>query len=402
MVARFEPLELAGHPGILRHTVTPGGTMIPSQRQLFGVPEGVAYFNCAYTSPLPEPVLEAGRAAMELKRTPWLMTPDLFFTGLEAARSAFAALLGCDADGVAVVPSVSYAMAVAARNLPLAQDKAVLILDEQFPSNVYSWLKTAPGRVRAVPRPAEGTWSDHVLSFITEEIGLVALPHCHWIDGTVFDLAAVRAACDRVGAHLVVDATQSLGAMPFDLGAIRPDILAVSGHKWLLGPYGVGFCYVAEPWRGGEPLEENWLNREGSEDFSRLTEYRDAYRPGARRYDVGEASNFILMPMAEAALKLVASWGVSNIAASLSRITGRLALTGQAFGLTPTPAAERAPHLIGLKLPHGPAKPAATGMAKQNVFVSARGGTLRVAPHLFVEDADITHFTDALARSLST
>ncbi|MBI4806899.1 MAG: aminotransferase class V-fold PLP-dependent enzyme [Desulfovibrio sp.] len=376
--------------------------MIGNQRLLFGIPDGIAYFNCAYTSPLPEPVLEAGREAMELKRSPWLMTPDRFFADLEAARAAFSRVLGAKPEGVAVVPSVSYSMAVAAKNLPLAKDKAVLILDEQFPSNVYSWLKMAPGRVRAVPRPGEGTWSDSVLSFITDEIGLVALPHCHWIDGTVFNLKAVREACDKVGAHLVVDATQSLGAMEFDLDAVRPDILAVAGHKWLLGPYGVGFCYVDERWRRGEPLEENWLNREGSEDFSSLTEYRDNYRPGARRYDVGEASNFILMPMAAAALTLIDSWGVDKIAMSLSTITKKLALTGQAFGLTPTAESERAPHMIGLRLPHGPAKPVAAAMAKENVFVSARAGTLRVAPHLYANAADIEQFTNVLARSLST
>lgn len=376
--------------------------MIANQRLLFGVPENVAYLNCAYTSPMPEPVLEAGREAMELKRTPWLMGPDKFYLGLEAAREAFAKVLGCNADAAAVTPAVSYAMAVAARNLPLPEGKHVLILDEQFPSNVYSWLKMAPGRVRAVARPAEGTWSDTVLSYITDDVGLVALPHCHWIDGTVFDLAAIRAACDKVGAHLVIDATQSLGAMPFDLDSVRPDVLAVSGHKWLLGPYGAGFCYVDEKWRGGEPLEENWLNRAGSEDFSRLTEYRDEYRPGARRYDVGEASNFILMPMAAKALELIATWGVENIAATLAGVTRKLALTGQAFGLTPTPAEERAPHMIGLKLPHGPAKPVAEAMARENVFVSARGGTLRIAPHLYVNGADLDRFTDALARSLST
>ena len=376
--------------------------MIASQRQLFGVPEDIAYFNCAYTSPLPDPVLEAGRAAMELTRFPWRMASDKFFESLEDARSCFAAVLGCEADGVAATPAVSYAMALAAKNIPLAPDRHVLVLDEQFPSNVYSWLKMAPGRVRAVARPAEGTWSDAVLEHIGEDVGLVALPHCHWVDGTVFDLAAVRKACDRVGAHLVVDATQSLGAMPFDFAAVRPDMLAVSGHKWLLGPYGVGFCYVSEALRGGEPLEENWLNREGSEDFSRLTEYRDAYRPGARRFDVGEASSFVLMPMAAAALKLVAQWGVEQIAATLSQVTRRLALTGQAFGLAPTPAAERAPHMIGLKLPHGPATGVAQAMARENVFLSARGGTLRVAPHLHVEAADVDRFANALARGLST
>ena len=376
--------------------------MIANQRHLFGIPEGIAYFNCAFTSPLPEPVLEAGRTAMERKRTPWKITSEDFFAGLEDARRSFAALLGCAPDAVAVTPSVSYALAAAARNIPLAKDKHVLILDEQFPSNVYSWLKLAPGRVRAVPRPAEGTWCDHLLSFINEEIGLVALPQCHWMDGTVFDLGAVRAACDRAGAKLAVDATQSLGAMPFDLDAVRPDVLAASGHKWLLGPYGVSFCYMAEDLRSGEPLEENWLNREGSEDFSRLTEYRSEYRPGARRFDVGEASNFILMPMAAQALKLVAGWGPEHIAAALAQVTNRLAVTGEAFGLTPTPAPERAPHMVGLTLPHGKAKPVAQAMARENVFVSARDRTLRVAPHLYANEADVTHFANALSRSLST
>jgi selenocysteine lyase/cysteine desulfurase len=376
--------------------------MIPNQRQIFGIPDDVVYFNCAYTSPLPESVLEAGHKAMALKRTPWLMGTDQFYLGLEDARAAFARVLGCDPDAVAVTPAVSYAMAVAAKNLPLPSDKNVLILDEQFPSNVYSWLKLAPGRVRAVARPAEGTWSEAVISYITPDVGLVALPHCHWIDGTVFDLAAIRTACDAVGAHLVVDATQSLGAMPLDLAAVRPDILAVAAHKWLLCPYGVGFCYVDAKWRSGEPLEENWLNREGSEDFSRLTEYRDEYRPGARRYDVGEASNFILMPMAATALNLISSWGVAEIAASLAALTGKLALHGQAFGLTPTPAAERAPHMLGLRMPHGPAKPVAEAMAREKVYVSPRGGTLRIAPHLFVSAADVDRFTTVLSRSLST
>ncbi len=380
--------------------------MIQNQRELFGVPSDVTYFNCAYTSPLPVPVEQAGLAAVSLKRSPWAISQDMFFQGLEAARSGFARVLGCDADAVAVVPAVSYAMAVAGRNLPLAPDRTVLILDEQFPSNVYSWLKMAPGRVAAVPRPIQnqdqGTWSDAVLAAITPQVGLVALPHCHWTDGTVFDLAAIRAACDAVGALLVVDATQSLGAMPLDLAAVRPDMLAASGHKWLLGPYGVGFLYVDPRWREGEPLEENWLNREGSEDFSRLTEYRDAYRPGARRYDVGESSNFILMPMAAKALELIAGWGVDAVAQSLAPLTSRLAVIGQAFGLTPTPQAERAPHMLGLRLPHGPALPVVREMAGMNVYVSARGPVMRVAPHLFADAGDIERFTNALARCLST
>lgn len=376
--------------------------MIPSQRQLFAIPDDVVYLNCASTSPLPASAEQAGREAMAFKRTPWLIGPEGLPNGPEAARAGFANILGCDAEGVALVPSVSFAMAVAARNLPLDAGSSVLVLHEEFPSNVFPWLRMAPGRVKALPRPKEGTWSEAVIEAITEDIGLVALPHCHWMDGTVFDLGAVRAACDRVGAHLVVDATQSLGAMPFDFEAARPDFVAATGHKWLLCPHGVGFCYVAPKWREGEPIEENWKNRLGSEDYSRLTEYESHYRPGARRYDLGEVTNSVLLPMATESLRLIAEWGVGNIAETLSAVTRKLALHGQAFGLTPTPAAERAPHMLGLRLPHGPAKPVAEAMAREKVYVSPRSGTLRIAPHLFVNAADVDRFTTVLSRSLST
>jgi len=377
--------------------------MIPCQRELFDIPQDVVYLNCAYTSPLPKAVEQAGQAALALQRTPWRLSPECYFASLEGARSAFAGLLGADADGVAVTTSASYGLAVAARNLPLAPGKAVLVLADQFPSNVYPWRRLAKGALKTVPRPAEGTWSEAVVAAIGQDVGIVALPHCHWVDGTVFDLAAVRTACDAVGAHLVVDGTQSVGAVPFDLAAIRPDFLAVAGHKWLFAPYSVGFLYVAERWREGEPLEENWLNREGSEEFSRLTEYRDAYRPGARRYDVGEASNFTLMPMAEAALKMVAGWGVENIAATLSPLIRRIATAGQAFGMKVTPLAERAPHMVGLSMPpRGKATDLAATLAKERVYASARGATLRVAPHLYVSDEDMDRFLGMLARGLST
>lgn len=378
--------------------------MIPCQRELFDIPQDVAYLNCAYTSPLPKAVEQAGQAALALQRTPWRMDPGMFFTGLEGARAAFAGLIGADVDGVAVTTSASYGLCVAARNLPLAPGKSVLVIADEFPSNVYPWRNLAAGAVKTVSRPAEGegSWSEAVVAAIGTDVGIVALPHCHWVDGTVFDLAAVRTACDAVGAHLVVDGTQSIGAMPFDLAAIRPDFLAVAAHKWLFTPYAVGFLYVAEAWREGQPLEENWLNREASEDFSRLTEYRDGYRPGARRFDAGEASNFTLMPMAEAALNMVAGWGVAAVAETLSPLIRRIATAGQAFGLIATPLAERAPHMVGLRLPKGNAPELAATLAKERVYTSARGATLRVAPHLYVSDADMDRFLGMLARGLST
>jgi selenocysteine lyase/cysteine desulfurase len=104
---------------------------------------------------------------------------------------------------------------------------------------------------------------------------------------------------------------------------VQPDFLVAVGYKWLLGPYGLGYLYVAPKWQErGIPLEQSWLTRAGSEDFARLVDYRDKYRPGARRFDMGEFPQFALAPMAMAALRQILAWGVNNIQETISALTG--------------------------------------------------------------------------------
>ena len=102
-----------------------------------------------------------------------------------------------------------------------------------------------------------------------------------------------------MGARFVIDGTQSVGALPFDVGHTRPDAVACAGYKWLTGPYSVGTAWYGPAFDGGTPIEENWITRAGSDRFNELVNYRDDYRPGAIRYDVSERSNFILLPMFE-------------------------------------------------------------------------------------------------------
>src|SRR5213078_1622437 len=114
------------------------------------------------------------------------------------------------------------------------------------------------------------SWTEAILGGIGERTRVVAVPNVHWTNGLVIELQAVAGAARRVGAAINIDASQSLGAMPLDMSAIQPDFVVSVGYKWLLGPFGLGCLYVAERHRGGKPLEENWINREGSEDFSAL------------------------------------------------------------------------------------------------------------------------------------
>ena len=373
------------------------------QRHLFAIPEDVAYLNCAYMSPQLKSVSEAGYAAVDRKAEPWTVTSDDFFTDGEVVRSLFARLLNVDAEGVAIAPSVSYGVGIAAANLGLTAGNTIVILEEQFPSNVYPWLDVAERSgsvVVTVKRPADLDWTAAVIEAIDERTAVVAVPNYHWADGSRVDLAAVGKAVRDAGAALVIDASQSLGAAPLDMAEVRPDYLVSVGYKWLLGPYSFGYLWVAEDHRFGRPLEHGWITRAKSEDFSGLVDYVDDYQPGARRYDVGERSNFVLAPMAIAALEQLLEWGIDEVARYASGLSQHAELAATSLGLEPTPAQYRGPHLTGIRVPGGVPPSLAADLAKSGVYVSVRGDSIRVSAHAFNTAADIDRLFSSLAKLL--
>jgi selenocysteine lyase/cysteine desulfurase len=373
-----------------------------SQRDRFDIPEGVTYLNNAYIAPQLRSRHLAGSRSLDQADAPWTIAIDDFFSPVEQLRALFAELIGADVDGVAIVPSVSYGAGTAAANLAIGPGRTVIVLDEQFPSNVYPWRAAVDrygGEIVTVPRRASG-WTDAVLEAITDRTAVVTVPNCHWTDGSIVDLEVVAAAARDVGAALAVDASQSLGALPFDTQAIRPDFVYAVGYKWLLGPFGLGYLWVAPQHRGGTPLEEGWIVRAGSEDFSGLVDYRDEYAPGARRYDVGQRSSFLLVPMATAALTQLLEWGIPDIAAAIATITAAVEKEAEARELRPIPRAERAPHLIGVRAPSGLPDGLSTRLAEQGVFVSVRGDSIRVAPHLYSDESDVDRLFTTLDRVL--
>lgn len=251
---------------------------IACQRDLFDMPGDVAYLNCAYTAPLLKRAAEAGHKAVAAKANPWTITIDHFFRDLESCRELFGRLIETHPDNVALIPAVSYGISLAAKNLPVSSGEEILVLADQFPSNVYPWMRVAREKnavVVTVSRPANGNWSQAVLDRIGERTAVAALPTCHWTDGTTLDLIQIGQRCREAGAALVVDGTQSVGAVPFSVPEVQPDFLVTTSHKWLLGPYSYGYCYVAPERQNGVPLEENWMNREGSRDMARLVDYRE-------------------------------------------------------------------------------------------------------------------------------
>ena len=215
------------------------------------------------------------------------------------------------------------------------------------------------------------------------------MPNVHWTDGALIELDKVAARAHELDARLVIDASQSVGALPLDVTALRPDFVISVGYKWLLGPFGLGYLYVAEQHRQGQPIEQNWISRADSEDFARLVDYRDEFQPGARRYDVGQRTNFELTPMAVAALEQILDWGVERIAGTLDQRTVQIAARARELGLAPLPDAQRGPHMLGISLPVAARSRTLAALADNRCYAAIRGGSLRIAPHLHITDRDM-------------
>ncbi len=379
------------------------GRMIACQRRHFDIPDSLAYFNCAYFSPLSHAVRDAGMAGILRKSKPWQVKPHHFFDESERVRALFAEIIQARPGDIALIPSVSYGIGVAAANLSIRPGQEIVLLAEQFPSNVYPWKALAANRgaaVITVPRPGDGNWTPAILSAIGERTALLALPHCHWTDGSLVDLEEIGQACRERSIPLVLDLTQSLGAMPLNLEAVQPAFAVAAGYKWLLGPYSLGFLYAAPAYQEGLPLERNWITRAGSEDFAGLVNYTEDMVRDARRFDVGERSNFILLPMAEAAIRQILAWGVHNIAATLSAYNQRLIDRVESLGFQTIPKKYRAGHLVGLRYPDKLPRDLAATLAEEDVYVSVRGDAIRVAPHLYNDANDADRFIDTLKRVL--
>jgi selenocysteine lyase/cysteine desulfurase len=382
-----------------RAAVVPGHV-----RNLFEIPEDVAYLNCANMAPQLRAITQAGVEAVRMKAAPWRIAAGDWFSAAEQLRALAARLLVTDSDNIALVPAVSYGIAVAAANVNVAPGQTIVLLEQEFPSNVYAWRALAHTRgatVVTVRRSARG-WTAALEECITAHTAVVAVPHCHWIDGSLVDLERIGSRTREVGAALVVDASQSLGARALNLARVQPDFLVAVGYKWLLGPYGLGYLYVAPKWqRSGTPLEQSWLTRRGSEDFARLIDYTDEYRGGARRFDQGEFPQFVLVPMAVAALSQVLSWSIERIERSLQPLTDRLAEIAPSAGYTVLPAAQRCAHMIGLRHRSGVPPGVAERLKHAKIFVSVRGDSVRVAPHLYNSIEDVERLVDVLRATAS-
>jgi selenocysteine lyase/cysteine desulfurase len=374
--------------------------MLPSQRDHFALPPDITFLNCAYMAPQLRAITAIGVDAVKRKETPWTIGSYEWFGQGEDLRAAVARLMDGDADGIAIVPAASYGIAIAAANVPLGAAQNVVVLDQQFPSNVYSWRDLAVLRgaeLRTVRKDVADSWTEAVLDAIDDDTAIVAVPNCHWTDGALVDLVRVGERARSVGAALVVDASQSFGAYPISVKEVQPDFLVSVGYKWQLGPYGVAYLYAAPKWRErARPLEGSWITRAGADDFSSLVDYVDEYQPGARRFDMGEYSQFVLLPMALAAIRQLIEWDPKNIQATLAKLTAFIAREARSLGLSVLDADKRVGHMLGIRFPAGLPAGLPRRLADARVHVSVRGDAIRVSPNVYNSEDDAARLIEVL------
>ena len=367
---------------------------LESQRHLFDIPPEIAYFNCAYNAPL---LVEAGEVMVEgalSKCRPWQRKPKDFFDDAEQFRKLAARALGGNSECFAVIPSASYGTSMVARIFEdkLGRGDEIIVLEKAFPSEYLPWqrLSQVTGtKLVVVEIPSDFNWTQAVLDRITQQTKLVAIPNCHWTNGAILDLMIISEATHSVEACLSLELTQSLGALPLDIDQVRPDFVIAAGYKWLLFPYGLSLFYVDPSWYGERPLEETWLSREGAKVFETPLDYAANYQSGARRFEMGQKSIPSLLPGGLVALQQLGDWSVVNIADTLEEINDKIAQVLEEVGWTPVPKQYRSPHLLGASSERRVSKDFVEKLAAQNVFVSYRGGSLRITPHLHINEQDL-------------
>jgi selenocysteine lyase/cysteine desulfurase len=379
--------------------------MLSSQRALFDIPSDVCFLNAASYSPLPLATLDAGRKAVGRKGRPWLIDPAFSSEQYERTRKAAAGLINADPEDVALISSVAYGVAAAAKILPVPSGSRVLVLQDDHSSPVLEWMTRASAgdfTVEIVRRSGDGDWTEALLTAIERAgaapIAIVSISSVHWSDGGLVDLDRVAPAVRARGAALLVDATQGVGVTNLDVRRLDPDFVVFPTYKWLLGPYGRAFLYIGKRHQDGIPLEQTSYGRRSVKAEQDIYFSDTGYVGGARRFDMGERDFFVSMEMASIGMEMMVKWGSPAIIERLGMLTARLA-DGLRGGSVDVPEARaRAPHILSLGFRDGMPKRLIESLAAENIHVALRLGRLRISPHVYNDEHDVDQFIEAFHR----
>ncbi len=363
------------------------------------------YMDCASTGPLPERTRRALEHFIARARVPVDAHRDVVEIPREARRRC-AELIGADASEIALGFNTTFGINLAATGLPLAPGDRVLLLDGDFPANVYPWLnlRRQSVAVELIPRRADGLPDEAALveRLARGDVSVVSVSAVNFCTGYRVDLETISSACRRHGSYLVVDGIQALGVLSFDVKETPIDVLACGGQKWLLSPHGSGFAYVrGELIEQLQPSTVGWLAYRPSWNFGNLLDYRLDPVEGASRFELGSLVFSSLVGL-NRSLALLLELGIDRIEEHVRDVQEplvRWASSRPDVDWMSDLAPERRSGILTFRAPDP--ERLYRMLSEAGVSVSVREGGIRVSVHCFNSRGEMERVVELLEVALS-
>ncbi|HET7225842.1 MAG TPA: aminotransferase class V-fold PLP-dependent enzyme [Candidatus Eisenbacteria bacterium] len=368
-------------------------------------PESV-WFNGGANSPLPAAVADAVQQSLTRQLSPErLGGMDTIYAEPDSIRERLARVLGLPAEQIGLTHSSVNSVLLLAHALALDPGKRgrrILIGPDEFPADVYPWfaLESLGFKCEHIGRSGHPLTPEDVAHALDApgDVAVLALGVPHYVTGDIPPVPAFAERLKSTGAWLVVDASQSAGAVALDWAGLGADAIFFSGYKWLLGPYGTGAMWARNALiERLAPAGGNWWALEDAPDMDRImARWPRNYLLHGRGMDGGQSAAYFDVPAWRAGLDTLLGFGVPAVEAHQRALQDAIveAVRGSVWRvLTSLDRPRRSPLLL---LEGGDAPATAQALARQHVYVSARNGRLRVTPGAWSEPADVDRFARAL------
>jgi selenocysteine lyase/cysteine desulfurase len=390
--ARAEALSMGARVGpSVNGSTIPAIESSAGYADAFGDFDGRIWLNAAHQGPLPRLAAETAREALAEKLAPHRINDKAFVDVPRRLRELLGRLIGAPAEEIILGNSASWGLQVLANGLPWREGDEVLVLADEFPATVFPWLVTERDRVTVRQlRLGEPTLEpERLQQELSPRTRVVAVNWVRSLTGHVLDVAGVHEVCERSGVHLVLNVTQGLGALPFDVRRLPVAAISCSGFKWLCGPYATGFAWIRpDVLHRMNPVQAYWLALpDGVElDLNQEGEHRLRDDLGARAYDVFGTANFLNFIPWAAALQYLLTQDIEAIAghdqALVEQLIGLLDDSGYRF-ISPTGTDQRAAIVVISAADPGDNEAVCQRLTDAGIDAALRAGNIRLSPHLY-------------------
>lgn len=370
-------------------------------RALFPVTERVNYLNHAAVSPPPLPTIAAVQSQLRDVAENGSVNFRSWIAVKEQTRQLLAGLLGARPDQVAFLRNTSDALSTVANGLDWLPGDNLVTFRNEFPSNIYPWLRLRDAfgvEVRMCEERAGRIDLDELIGLIDGRTRLVAISHVQYASGFRADLERIGRAARARDALLVVDVIQSAGVVPIDVESQLIDVAAAACHKWLLTPEGVGWLYLSPRARERiKPTLVGWISVLDPEDYSNFDQ---GWKAGTLAWETGTAPTALIHGL-KASLELLTEAGVERIQDHLETLTDQLCerLKDTGYEVVSSRRPGEKSQIVCIRQSGGlSSMDLYTHLKQRNIITAPRGDRLRISPHLYNTLDEIEALVMALPR----